>query len=423
MPLPSPMQTKTNGRSLPEGWRWVKFGDIIAESQPGFASGQRDPKGVIQLRMNNVDTRGNLVWDEFLRVPADEAAIEKFGLKIGDVVFNNTNSTELVGKSALFTGYDEPVTYSNHFTRLRTKPDIADPEFVKFWLISQWQAKTFANICNRWIGQSAVKTDKLFTLEIPLPPLDEQRRIASRLNEQLAAVESARKAAKEQLEAARQLPSVYLRGVFDGQEAKQWQSKFIEDFAETGSGSTPLRSRSDYYIGGKIPWVKTGELKDGVIEDTEEHITELALKESSLKLLPEKTLLIAMYGQGQTRGRTTIIAKPMTVNQACFAIMPNESFDTEFLQFWFRYSYDRLRKETEGRGGNQPNLNGQVLNRQRALLPLIDEQKHIVKSLKEKMQQSELVIDKLKSQLAEIEHLPASLLREAFASGHGAVVP
>jgi len=141
----------------------------------------------------------------------------------------------------------------------------------------------------------------------------------------------------------------------------------------------------------------------------------LALKESSLRLLPEKTLLIAMYGQGQTRGRTTIIAKPMTVNQACFAIMPNESFDTEFLQFWFRYSYDRLRKETEGRGGNQPNLNGQVLNKQRALLPPIDEQKHIVKSLKEKMQQSESVIDKLESQLAEIESLPASLLREAFA--------
>jgi type I restriction enzyme, S subunit len=203
--------------------------------------------------------------------------------------------------------------------------------------------------------------------------------------------------------------------VFESEEATKWQSKFIEDIAETCSGSTPLRSRSDYYIDGTIPWVKTGELKDGLIDDTEEHITELALKESSLKLLPEKTLLIAMYGQGQTRGRTTIIAKPMTVNQACFAIMPNESFDTEFLQFWFRYSYDRLRKETEGRGGNQPNLNGQVLNKQRALLPPIDEQKHIVKSLKEKMQQSELVIDKLESQLAEIESLPASLLREAFA--------
>jgi type I restriction enzyme S subunit len=255
----------------------------------------------------------------------------------------------------------------------------------------------------------------LFSLEFPLPPRDEQSRIASRLNEQLAAVESARKATEEQLQAARQLPSAYLRDMFESEEAKKWQPQFIGDFAETCSGSTPLRSRSDYYIDGTIPWVKTGELKDGIIEDTEEHITEFALKESSLKLLPAKTLLIAMYGQGQTRGRTTIIAKPMTVNQACFAIMPNESFDTEFLQFWFRYSYDRLRKETEGRGGNQPNLNGQVLNKQRALLPSIDEQRKTVQSLKQKLAEAEKIQAVLESQLADINRLPASLLREAFA--------
>jgi len=203
-------------RPLPEGWRWVKLGDVIAESQPGFASGQRDPKGVIQLRMNNVDTRGNLLWDEFIRVPANDAIIEKYRLEVGDVVFNNTNSTELVGKSALFTGHDEPVTYSNHFTRLRTNPDIADPGFITFWLISQWQAKTFEKICNRWIGQSAVKTDKLFTLEIPLPPLDEQRRIAARLKEQMVAVEAARKAAEEQLAEINHLPASLLREAFAG---------------------------------------------------------------------------------------------------------------------------------------------------------------------------------------------------------------
>jgi type I restriction enzyme S subunit len=73
-----------------------------------------------------------------------------------------------------------------------------------------------------------------------------------------------------------------------------------------------------------------------------------------------------------------------------------------------------LRKETEGRGGNQPNLNGQVLNKQKALLPPIDEQKHIVKSLKERLTEADKVQASLESQLAEINRLPASLLREAF---------
>src|SRR3972149_8466142 len=127
MDYTSDMQTNTNKLSLPKDWQSVKFSDVIAESQPGFASGKRDPEGVIQLRMNNLDTRGNILWDEFIRVPAEQIAIKKYALKPSDIVFNNTNSTELVGKSALFNGHVETIVYSNHFTRLRVKPDIADP--------------------------------------------------------------------------------------------------------------------------------------------------------------------------------------------------------------------------------------------------------------------------------------------------------
>jgi type I restriction enzyme S subunit len=133
--------------------------------------------------MNNVDTRGNLVWDDFLRVPADAATVTRYQLTSGDVVFNNTNSTELVGKSALFSGYPEPVVFSNHFTRLRAVPNKLAPAYLAAWLLQQWQSRVFENLCNRWIGQSAVKNDKLLALEIPLPPLPEQQRIAAVLSE------------------------------------------------------------------------------------------------------------------------------------------------------------------------------------------------------------------------------------------------
>lgn len=69
--------------------------------------------------MNNVGTRGNLVWNAVTRVPANKETVARFQLQPGDVIFNNTNSTELVGKSAVFHGYAEPVVFSNHFTRLR----------------------------------------------------------------------------------------------------------------------------------------------------------------------------------------------------------------------------------------------------------------------------------------------------------------
>jgi type I restriction enzyme, S subunit len=80
--------------------------------------------------MNNVNTRGNFVWDEFIRVPADKETVSRYQLKSGDVVFNNTNSIELVGKSALFRGYSESVVYSNHFTRLRVDPERLEPGFL-----------------------------------------------------------------------------------------------------------------------------------------------------------------------------------------------------------------------------------------------------------------------------------------------------
>lgn len=215
--ISNPDAVVADSRPLPPGWRYVRLGDVIREAQAGFACGERESQGVIQLRMNNVDTRGNMNFGEFIRVPATRDTIDAYSLKRGDVLFNNTNSTDLVGKTALFSGYAEPVVYSNHFTRLRVNDEVALPEFVSAWLIQLWNQRVFANICNRWIGQSAVKNDKLLNLEIPLPPLPEQRRIVDVLQEQMAAVECARTAAEAELEAINALPAALLRRAFAGE--------------------------------------------------------------------------------------------------------------------------------------------------------------------------------------------------------------
>jgi type I restriction enzyme S subunit len=204
-------------RKLPDGWRWVRLGEAIRETQLGFACGQRDPNGTVQLRMNNVTDRGGFDWSTITRVPADPETIQMYRLQLGDVLFNNTNSTDLVGKAAIFEGFDEPVVFSNHFTRLRTLDDLLSPSFLALWLRKQWQDRLFANICNRWIGQSAVQRDKLLALKIPLPPLPEQQRIAAILNEQMAAVEHARKSIQEELAAINALPAALLRRAFSGE--------------------------------------------------------------------------------------------------------------------------------------------------------------------------------------------------------------
>jgi type I restriction enzyme S subunit len=133
--------------------------------------------------------------------------------------------------------------------------------------------------------------------------------------------------------------------------------KTIADIADTSSGGTPLRSNYEYY-GGDIPWLKSGELNDGIIEKAEEFITEKGLANSSAKLLPENTLLLAMYGA--TAGRTGITKIKASTNQAVCALFPKEGISQEFL-FWFlrqhRHKFIEISK-----GGAQPNISQTVIN-------------------------------------------------------------
>lgn len=207
------------GERLPDTWKWVKFGIIVNDYMSGFACGERDENGAVQLRMNNINTQGQFVWDQITRVPFTIEKINKYSLRPGDVLFNNTNSTELVGKSSLFTSYVEPVLFSNHFTRLRFKTSLVEPTFVTNWLIFKWQTKVFAELCNRWIGQSAIKPNVLFELDFPLPPIEDQKKIITKLDENFKAINIAENMTKDQLIELNLLPQAYLRQAFRGELA------------------------------------------------------------------------------------------------------------------------------------------------------------------------------------------------------------
>jgi type I restriction enzyme S subunit len=238
--------------------------------------------------------------------------------------------------------------------------------------------------------------------------------IVQNLDDQFSLLERARTAAEAQLETAQGLVSAKLRETFGHTQVAGWRCRALEEIAETGSGATPPRGRLDYYK-GTIPWVKTGELVDGMIDHTEEQVTESALADTSLRVLPAGTLLVAMYGQGQTRGRTGLLTVPATTNQACFAILPNPSeFHPRFVQCWFRYKYQDIRSETEGRGGNQPNLNGQLLKAQRIPLPTIPEQVRIAAQMDEFEQKATSVTRLLEKQSVTLGAFPAAILRVAF---------
>ena len=151
---------------------------------------------------------------------------------------------------------------------------------------------------------------------------------------------------------------------------KKFPTKPIASVCDSGSGGTPSRSVSTYY-GGDIPWIKTGEVLDDIIYDTEEKITQEALNNSSAKLYPKGSIVIAMYGQGLTRGRTAKLGIDATTNQACLVL---HNIDTskvlaDYLWYYLQGEYHRLRALAYG--NNQPNLNAGIINNYPIVLPPI----------------------------------------------------
>jgi type I restriction enzyme S subunit len=148
----------------------------------------------------------------------------------------------------------------------------------------------------------------------------------------------------------------------------------IGSFCEIGSGTTPPRSAADRYYGGGVPWVKSGELREADIARTEETVTEAALKETSLKLVPSGTLLVAMYGA--TVGRTGILRIDATTNQAICHIIPDKKVaDTKYLFFALNYLQPILVRQSVG--GAQPNISQEIIRRTEVKLPPLAEQRRI----------------------------------------------
>lgn len=158
---------------------------------------------------------------------------------------------------------------------------------------------------------------------------------------------------------------------------KGWGICQIRDVAMVSSGGTPNRNHSEYWNGG-IPWVTTGELESGYIAETNETISDKALEDMNLRIYPAGTILMAMYGQGKTRGTVAILGMEATVNQACAAISLKAG-DPRFVLFALQNAYNDIRRLSNA--GNQENLNADIIKTYSLSWPAISEQQMIVEIL------------------------------------------
>lgn len=189
---------------------------------------------------------------------------------------------------------------------------------------------------------------------------------------------------------------------------KKYKTVPLERLCLVGSGGTPSRNHPEYYKDGNIPWVKTTEVNDEVISDTEEKITKKGFDNSSAKLYEPNSLIIAMYGQGQTRGRTAKLAIQATTNQACAVLydIDTNQVDIDYLWFYFQNEYERIRELASG--NNQPNLNAGMIKTYPIVLPPLPIQEEIVshinqikKQVKDLREQVKILREQAKKEFEE----------------------
>ena len=298
---------------------------------------------------------------------------------------------------------------------------------------------------------SLAKRD-LENVEMPVPPLDEQSRIVARIEELFFELDKAvgtLKTTKEQLEVYRQ---AVLKAAFEGKYTKWWRKnhnvsaneeycelrKENQVFKDTSGdenelslnipdewmkvrlgeifdvevGATPSRQHAEYW-NGSIPWVSSGEVRFTTINKTREMITDIGLKNASTNLQPIGTVLLAMIGEGKTRGQSAILNIPAAHNQNTAAILVSKTLcQPKYIYYFLQLNYENTRRV--GSGNNQKALNKERVRAIRVPFAPIAEQSIIVKEIEKRLSICENIEQTVNTALAQADAMRQSILKQAF---------
>jgi type I restriction enzyme, S subunit len=271
---------------------------------------------------------------------------------------------------------------------------------------------------------------KIFALlRFHSPPLNEQKRIADKLDRLLAKVDACRERCDRIPLILKRLRQSVLAAATSGELTEDWREEQgtlfnwqytdIQSAAKVGTGSTPLRSNSSYYAELGVPWITSGATGQTFVNAATEFVTEAAISAHRLKIYPVGTLLVAMYGEGKTRGQVAELAIEATINQACAAVVVDESLAVrKYVKLVLQSNYLEMRELSEG--GNQPNLNLSKIKDFPLPLPSLDEQKEIVRRVEKLFAFADRLESRYQAARTKCDQLTLALLEKAF---QGELVP
>lgn len=263
---------------------------------------------------------------------------------------------------------------------------------------------------------------------IPVAPEHEQKRIADKLDTVLTRVDAVNTRLARVAPLLKRFRQSVLAAATSGRLTEDWRefrslapwgATEVQNVAQVGTGSTPLRSNPDFFAELGTPWVTSSATGTEFVNEAAEFVTPAAIAAHRLKVYPSGTLLVAMYGEGKTRGQVAELAIPATINQACAAVVVDEHrMRKSFMKFALQANYLQMRVLAEG--GNQPNLNLSKVKTFSLPEPTLAEQTEIVRRVEALF----AFADRLEARLAQAQaaatRLTPALLAKAF---RGELVP
>ena len=404
---------------LPAGWKWCRLGEVFSIN-PRVQADDALQASFVPMEKIEPDNKNMFSFsvEQWGKIKRNHTQFTD-----GDVCFAKISPCFENGKAFIARGLENGIGAGTTELIVLRNSEI-NSKYTFYFISNGAFIRKGRATYSGTVGQQRINMDFVKSYPFPLPPtLAEQQRIVSRIESLFTKLDEAKDKAQSVLDGFELRRAAVLHKAFTGELTAKWrkehgvsddswEEKTIGECCKLGSGGTPSKRNPEYYENGTLSWLKTGEIDWNDIYDTEEKITEEGMNNSSAKIYPAESVVVAMYGMGVTRGKTGILKQAMTTNQAVCVLQPDNSLFNRYLFYYFMCNYWTFREKAVG--GNQLNYSATMIGKWEINLPPLPEQQEIVRILDTVLEKEADAKEAAQSVLDQIALLKKSILSRAF---------
>jgi type I restriction enzyme, S subunit len=437
---------------IPENWAWTRISNFITLERgitfPATAKNFEFNEGLIGCA-RTANIQEEFLWDDLIYIDKSYTkGNEKKLVRKNDILMSVANSYHLVGKVSFIREIKEDITFGGFLLCIR--PNIVNDKFLYYYFRYLFLNGKIQQLATQTTNIANINAKKIQSLPMQLPPQDEQKRIVQKVERMLSKIENAKQLIEEAKETIEIRRAAILDKAFRGELTRKWRDEnnkkedaleyitflkktsnfngsdeIIEPYslpngwkwARIGElfhvqvGSTPSRKNVEYWE-GEHPWLSSGEVQFNTVDESRERVTDLAVKESRLKLAPKGSILFGMIGEGKTRGQVALLNLDAYHNQNIASIWVSKTkISSLYVYYWLMSQYNKNRQNSAG--NNQPAYNKSRV--QELLIPIapLDEIEVITNQL-QKILNLEGNINNLLFIESTINDIRQSVLSKAF---------